>query len=449
MDTEFLARVQFALTIAFHYLFPPMSIGLSVLVVLFLGLHLKTQNPIYHRIGKFLVKLFALSFAIGVATGIVMEMQFGLNWANFSRFIGDVASGLLGSETMIAFFIESTFLAVLLFGWDKVSPKIHFLSAILVSVGAHLSALWIVMLNSWMNTPAGFQIVQTPQGPRAEVTDIWAVAFNPSAMERFSHVITAAWLTGGFLFLSICCYYLLKKRHIEFSKASLKVLMPYLAVVLLLQSMSAHASAVGVAHRQPEKLAALEGLFKTEPSSAMSLFGIVNEEEQKMDYELYVPGVLSFLVHNNFTTPVAGLDQFPKENHPPVRLTYYSYRTMLGVWGGIASVILLGYWLLKKEKIWEHTLYQKAAIGAFMLPQIGNQAGWFSAEWGRQPWLVYGLMRRSEGFSSSVPPYEILVGSIMFTVVYSIVIALTVYLMLEKINHGPEEAHETPMLTHQ
>lgn len=449
MDTEFLARVQFALTIAFHYLFPPMSIGLSVLIILFLGAHLKTKDPIYHRIGKFLVKIFSLSFAVGVTTGLVMELQFGLNWSEFSRFIGDIASGLLGSETMIAFFIESTFLGILLFGWNRVSPVTHFISAIMVSVGAHLSATWIIMLNSWMNSPAGHRIVNTPYGPRAEVVDIWEVAFNPSTIERLSHVLTAAWLTGAFLFLSICCYYLLKKRHVEFAKKSLQLLFPYMAIVVILQTMSAHASATGLVHRQPEKLAALEGLFKTEEYSAMSLFGIVNEAEQRMDYELYIPGLLSLLAYNNFKTPVKGLDQFPKEDHPPVALTYYSYRTMLGMWGAIASIVAFGYYLMRKNRLWDHELYLKGAIPAFLIPQIANQAGWFSAEWGRQPWLVYGLLRRSEGFSKIVPAHEVLIGSVLFGAAYILVIILFVYLMIEKITHGPEEQHEESSITTQ
>src|SRR3974390_3377941 len=223
MDPLTLSRIQFTLTVGFHYIYPPLSIGLGVMLVCMEGLWLKTQNPVYHQMARFWTKVFALTFAIGVATGIVMEFEFGTNWATYSRFVGDVFGSALAAEGIFAFFLESGFLAILLFGWDKVSPRVHMLSTVMVALGAHFSAIWIIVADSWMQTPAGYHVVQAALRSRAEVVDFWAVVLNPSTMVRLTHTVLGAWQAGAFLVLSVSAFYLLKRRHVDFAQTSMKI----------------------------------------------------------------------------------------------------------------------------------------------------------------------------------------------------------------------------------
>ena len=282
MDVLTLSRIQFGATVAFHYIYPPLSIGLGVLLVCMEGLWLKTQKPVYHQMARFWTKVFALTFAIGVATGIVMEFEFGTNWATYSRFVGDVFGSALAAEGIFAFFLESGFLAVLLFGWDKVSRKLHFFSTCMVCLGAHFSAIWIVVANSWMQTPAGYHLVIRNGVERAEITDFWQLVFNPSSMERLFHTLCGAWQAGAFLVVSVSAWYLLKKRHSDFARASLKVGLTVALVVSLLQLVSGHSSAQGVAKNQPEKLAAFEGLYNTTSNAPLTLAGWVDEQNKKI-----------------------------------------------------------------------------------------------------------------------------------------------------------------------
>ena len=279
--------------IAFHYLYPPLSIGLGVLLVCMEGLWLKTKNPVYHQMARFWTKVFALTFAIGVATGIVMEFEFGTNWATYSRFVGDVFGSALAAEGIFAFFLESGFLAVLLFGWDKVSRKLHFFSTCMVCLGAHFSAVWIVVANSWMQTPAGYQIVTHNGVARAEVKDFWVVVFNPSTLDRLFHVLCGAWQAGAFLVVSVSAWYLLKKRHLDFARASLRVGLTVALVASLLQLVSGDSSAREVAKQQPAKLAAFEGLYETCSNAPLTLVGFVDEKDQKV-VGLQWPGMLSW-----------------------------------------------------------------------------------------------------------------------------------------------------------
>src|SRR5579862_7163672 len=298
MDVLTLARIQFGATIAFHYIYPPLSIGLGVMLVCMEGLWLKTKNPIYHQMARFWTKVFALTFAIGVATGIVMEFEFGTNWATYSRFVGDVFGSALAAEGIFAFFLESGFLAVLLFGWDRVSRKIHFFSTCMVCLGAHFSAIWIVVANSWMQTPAGYHIVDHNGVPRAEVTDFWQVVFNPSMLDRLFHVLCGAWQAGAFLVVSVSAWYLLKKWYLDFARASLGVGLTVGLIASLLQLVSGDSSARGVAKNQPAKLAAFEGLYATTSNAPLTLVGYVDEKNQRV-IGLKWPGMLSWLVAHN------------------------------------------------------------------------------------------------------------------------------------------------------
>ena len=438
MDVLTLSRIQFGATIAFHYLYPPLSIGLGVMLVIMEGLWLKTKNPIYHQMARFWTKVFALTFAIGVATGIVMEFEFGTNWATYSRFVGDVFGSALAAEGIFAFFLESGFLAVLLFGWDKVGRKMHFFSTCMVCLGAHFSAVWIVVANSWMQTPTGYHIVGTGMHARAEVTDFWQVVFNPSMLDRLSHVLCGAWQAGAFLVISVSAWYLLKKKYLEFARASLKVGLTVALVASLLQAVTGHTSAQGVGKNQPAKLAAFEGLYETTSNAPLTLAGWVDEKNQKVD-GIQVPGLLSFLDHNNFHTPVTGLDAFAPEDRPPVEASFLFFHGMVGIGFALIAISALGFLYFRHGSLHERRWLLWILVFSVLGPQLANQLGWFAAEVGRQPWIVYGIMRTPEGLSKVVQANVVLTSLILFTFIYFLLFAVFIYLLNDKIQHGPHD----------
>jgi cytochrome bd ubiquinol oxidase subunit I len=442
MTVEILARLQFAFTIAFHYLFPPLSIGLSVIIVAAEGLWLKTGDASYLRMAKFWVKVFALTFALGVASGIVMEFQFGTNWATYSRFVGDVFGSALAAEGIFAFFLESGFLAVLLFGWDKVKPRMHFFAALMVCLGAHFSAVWIIVANSWQQTPAGYHLVQHGDSMRAEITDFWAVVFNPSSMERLSHTLSGCWQAGAFLVLSVSAFYLLTNRHLEFARRSFKLGLCLAVVAGLLQFVTGHASAKVVAEYQPAKLAAMEGHYAASAPADLYLFGWVDDANERVIGGLKMPGMLSWLVHGDSKAPVTGLNSFAKNDRPPVNVTFQCYHGMVAIGCGLMLLSALGliFW-------WRGSLFQKRwllwmFVFAVLGPQLANQLGWFTAEIGRQPWVVYGLLRTTDGLSKVVSKEQIIGSLIMFGVIYALLFALFIFLLHQKISHGPDEPVE-------
>lgn len=444
MDVEILSRIQFAFTIAFHYIYPPLSIGIGIILVIMEGMYLKTKDKFYENMTKYWVKIFALTFAIGVATGIVMEFEFGTNWATYSRFVGDVFGSALAAEGIFAFFLESGFLAVLVFGWDKVGPKMHFFSTLMVSLGSMFSAVWIVVANSWQQTPAGFHIVGEGINARAEITDFWAMVFNPSSVDRLSHVISGSWLAGAFLIISISAYYLIKNRHIRFAKSSIKIALVIAAFASLLQLFTGHKSAVGVSENQPAKLAAMEAVFNDQTNAPLYLFGWVNEENQKVNFGIAIPGMLSYLIGFDTNTKVTGLNSFKEEDRPPVNIVFQSYHLMVAIGFALIAISLFGvlFW-------WRGTLFkQKWLLWIFvfsvLLPQIANQIGWITAEVGRQPWIVYGLLRTSEGLSKAVEAGQVWFSLILFTLIYIGLFILFIYLLNEKIKHGPENVDSIP-----
>ncbi len=439
MDVFLLARLQFALTIAFHYIFPPFSIGLGLILVFMEGTYLATKRPLYHAMTRFWVRIFGLMFAIGVASGIVMEFQFGTNWSTYSRYVGDIFGSALAAEGIFAFFLESGFLALLLFGWDRVSPRMHFFSTVMVSLGSIFSAIWIIVANSWQQTPAGYHLVQTASGTRAEVVSFKDVLLNPSTIDRLSHVLSAAFQTGAFLVISISAYYLIKGRHLEFARASLKIGLLMAMIAAPLQILTGHASAKGVARTQPAKLAAFEGHYPASAPAAMHLFGWVNNQNERIEFSVAVPGMLSWLISGDSQSVVVGLKAFAPEDRPPVNIVFQTYHLMVAI--GIALLVLcvLGgiYWLrgTLSQTRWLLWIF----VFAVGLPQLANQLGWLSAELGRQPWVVYGLLRTKDGLSKVVGAGEILTSLILFSFVYLLLFALFIYLLDHKIKAGPTQ----------
>lgn len=443
MEVELLARIQFAFTIAFHYIYPPLSIGLGFLMVVMEGRYLLTGNKIYEAMARFWTKIFALIFGIGVATGIVMEFEFGTNWAVYSRFVGDVFGSALAAEGIFAFALESGFLGVLLFGWNRVKPKIHFIATLGVWIGSMFSAIWIVVANSWQQTPAGYHIVGEGMNARAEITDFWAMVFIPSSVDRLLHVWIGAFIAGAFLVMSVHAWYLLRNRHVELSKKAFGMALVAALVFSFMQLLTGHKSADGVSINQPAKLAAFEGHYNESQPADLYLFGWVNEESQTV-YGPKIPGGLSYLVHFDFDEPIRGLNNFPQDEIPgQVNAIFQFYHLMVALGLFFIALTVFGIY-----KLWRGTLFQTrwllwVFVLAVFLPQIANQVGWFAAEMGRQPWVVYGLLRTSDAFSTTVNAEHIIFSMVMFTIIYLVLFLLFIYLLDRKIKAGPYDPYHT------
>jgi len=443
MDVLLLSRIQFAFTIAFHYLYPPLSIGLGLLLVAIEGLWLWTRNPVYHQMARFWTKVFALTFAIGVATGIVMEFEFGTNWATYSRYVGDVFGSALAAEGIFAFFLESGFLAVLLFGWDKVGPKMHFFATCMVAFGAHFSAVWIVVANSWMQTPAGYHIVGEGLKARAEITDFWAMVFNPSSVDRLLHTLSGAWQAGAWLMISVGAYYLLRRLHREFALRSVKVGLVLACIATLFTLATGHESAEGLAKNQPAKLAAFEGLWDTQTRAPLAIAGWVDEKTQTT-HAIEIPGVLSLLATGDLDKPVEGLRATPANERPPVNFSFQLYHVMITVGFAMIGLALWTAYALWRGSLEKSRLLLVLLTFSVLGPQIANQAGWWAAEVGRQPWIVYKLLRTSDALSAVVTANQVIASMVMFMTVYALLFAAFVYLLNDKIHHGPDDADLQP-----
>ncbi|HHS97875.1 MAG TPA: cytochrome ubiquinol oxidase subunit I [Chloroflexi bacterium] len=437
MDPVTLARIQFGLTAAFHFLYPPVSIGLAWLVVYMAWRSLRDEDPIWDQMTKFWVRVLALVFAVGVATGITLEFQFGTNWAAYSRFVGDIFGAPLAAEGVFAFFLESTFMGVLIFGRNRVSRRFYAISALMVAVGSTLSAFWIIVANSWQQTPVAYRIVGEGPFRRAELTDFWAAVFNPSTLPRYLHTVSAAILTGAFLVAGASAHYLLKGRHRDFARRSLQVGLVAAAIFSLVVPGVGHFHSVQVARTQPAKLAAFEALFETERGAALVLWGFPDVSARTLRLEISLPRMLSFLLDFDPNSSVAGLDQFAEEDWPPIAAAFYPYHLMvlLGGW----FVLLSWAGLLMGERRYTTRPFLWALYGSTVLPLLTMELGWLAAEFGRQPWVVYGLLRTEDAVSPVVPASHILATILLFALIYTLLLALLVYLLKREFERGPEE----------
>ncbi|MHB8897883.1 MAG: cytochrome ubiquinol oxidase subunit I [Thermoguttaceae bacterium] len=473
-DVALLSRLQFAFTIMVHYLFPPLSIGLSVLLVVFEAIWLKTGDPGWHRLTRFWVKLFAVTFAVGVATGLVMEFQFGTNWAVYSRFVGDVFGSALAAEGIFAFFLESGFLAVLVFGWDRVGKKMHFFSTLMVSLGSIFSSIWIVVANSWQQTPAGHHFVAAARGERAEIVDFWSLVFNPSTLERLVHVWIGAMLTGTFFVMSISAYYLLKNRHVVFARRSFTVALILGTIAAVAAPISGDSSARLVAREQPSKLAAMEGLYETTHGpTPITVVGLPDQEARQVKYAIRIPAGLTLLTYRDTTTPVVGLDHFRPEDRPPVLIPFVGFHLMVAIGTLLVAMTLTALFFLWRGRLLEQRWLLWGFVLAIVPVYLANQAGWVVAEVGRQPWIVQAEFApvlaarndpqifyryyqmdftapakglRTHDAVSGVLTREMVVGSLaMFGVIYLLLVMVWVFVLNTKIHAGPEEAeHPEP-----
>lgn len=460
LDAVLLARIQFALTVGFHYLFPPLTIGLGLLMVIMEGRYLMTGDRLYESMAKFWTKIFALIFAIGVATGIVMEFQFGTNWETYSRYVGDIFGAALAAEGIFAFFLESGFLAVLVFGWDRVSSGMHFFATLMVSLGSIFSAVWIIVANSWQQTPAGFKITTQTFAdgstiPVAELTDFWAAVLNPSTVERLTHTLIGAFIAAGFLVISVSAFYLLKQKHIEFAQRCIGIALPFTMIFSIAALISGHSQAQNVGKTQPAKLAAFEGLYETTTHAPLYLFGWPDSESQTVKAGIAIPGMLSFLMYNDTSAEVTGLNEFPESDRPPVWLPFQSYHLMVALGMFFIGITVVGNLLLFTGKLFSQKWLLRIFVVAVILPLVANEVGWIAAEVGRQPWIVYptyetagdymnpiGGLRTIDAASRNVKAWEILTSIIMVSLIYLLLLVAWLYILDHKIKAGPESIEQ-------
>lgn len=436
MDPVMLARLQFAMTVSFHFLFPAMTLGTSLVILVSETLYLSRKDEIYKQITDFLAKLLGLIFVLGAATGITMEFSFGTNWSSYSRTVGDVFGPILAAEGVIAFFLESVFLGVLLFARNRVSPRLYWLSAFLVFLGGHLSAFWIIVANAWMQTPAGYEITGTG---KIILTSFCDAVFNPSTMVRYLHTVMASWMTCAIMIAGIAGYYVRKGLHGRTGRIMLKIGIILFAVTPLMQLGFGHTHAIKVIDMQPAKAAALEGLYETTKGAPLYAFGYVDERNERT-YGLFLPGFLSFLYNFNFNSEIRGLKDFPRENWPPVNLVFQAYHIMVGVGMLAIALGLIGAWLLWTGKLYTTKWFLGLLPFFIPLPHLAHETGWMAAEVGRQPWIIYGLMKTADSASVVVSSVDIMISLAMFSVIYTLLFIVFILIFLKIVRQGPADA---------
>lgn len=434
MDALLLARLQFAITIGFHFLFPPLTIGLSWLLVIFEWIGWKQNNGLYVRMGKFFAKLLALTFAVGVATGIVMEFQFGTNWSTYSKFVGDIFGAPLAAEGVFAFFLESGFLGLYLFGRDKVSKGIHWFSCLMVAMGATISAFWIIVANSWQQTPAGYVI----RNGRAELTSFYDAVFNPSTVLRYLHTVDACLIAGAFFVVGIAAYLFLKGKEKPLAQRAMKIaiLFGFIASVLELMPFG-HEHARQVARTQEEKFAAIEGMY-TSQSGAPLVFAVPFTKPPELKARVEISGLLSWMAFGDINARIKGINEFPPQNIPPLWLTFVSFHNMVVLGLYFIAVTFYALIALRRKKLWKKKWLLKLFVWSIPLPLAACQLGWMTAEVGRQPWIVYGLLRTSEAYSPNVTAGEVGFSLLLFSSIYLLLGILYVYLLVREVKHGPQ-----------
>jgi cytochrome d ubiquinol oxidase subunit I len=441
MDVLLLSRLQFAAATMFHFLFVPLTLGLSIIVAYLETKYVRTGDETYLRMTKFWGKLFLINFAVGVVTGITLEFQFGTNWSRYSAYVGDIFGSILAIEATAAFFLESTFIGVWIFGWKKLSKKAHATVAWLVAIGSNLSAVWILIANAWMQSPVGFTI----RDGRAELVDFAAIVFQRFAIYKFIHTVSAAYVLTAFVIMGISAYHLLKKRHVEFFSRSFRTGLSFGLVFSLVVFIMGDMNGVLVAEKQPTKLAAMESLWETTTRAPVYLFSWPDSENERNLIEIgAMPGLLSFLVKHDINAEIRGLKDFPKDERPPVAITSLAFKGMVGL--GTVFILLTAYGWLRRKKLLDSPLYLKAMVLAIPLPYLAIQLGWLLTEIGRQPWIVYGLVRTSDAVSP-IAVSQVLTTLIGFVLLYGLLGASGFYLIAKNAKKGPDTAGEATLDT--
>lgn len=434
MEVLILSRLQFAAATFFHFLFVPLTLGLSILVAIMETKWYRSGDEEYKRMAKFWGKLFLINFGLGIVTGITLEFQFGTNWSRYSMYVGDIFGSLLAIEATAAFFLESTFIGVWIFGWNKLSPRAHAASIWVVAIASNLSAFWILIANSWMQHPVGYTI----RNGRAELTDFMAVITQPFAWHTIIHTLTAAYLVGGFFVLGISAWHLLRKNEVSIFEKSFRMAAVWTFIFALITVAHGHYNGAEVAKTQPQKLAAMESHWETEKGAPIYLFAIPDEENERNSIEMIpLPGALSMLAFHSFNAEVKGLKEWPRDERPPVWVSYISFRLMVG----LGMLFLVGGFFIWR---WRYTISTKEWLlkllpWAIPLPYIANELGWTLTEMGRQPWIVYGVMKTADA-ASPIEPLQVVISLIAFIGLYSLLAAVDLYLLFKYARKGPEPA---------
>jgi cytochrome d ubiquinol oxidase subunit I len=454
MDPTLLARLQFAITTVYHFFFVPLTLGLAILVAVMETLYVRSGQEVFKRMTKFWGKLFIINFAIGVVTGIVQEFQFGMNWSDYSRYVGDIFGAPLAIEALLAFFLESTFLGVWIFGWDKLPKKVHLLAIWLVALGSNISALWILIANSWMQQPVGYAIING----RAQMTSFASVVFNPNIFYQFPHVLSSGMVTGSFFILGVSAYHLLRKKEFDLFKRSFQIAAITGAIFAILIGINGHAQAQHMVQSQPMKMATAEALWESEDPASFSLFTIGDMENRRDVFAIRIPRLLSLLSYNQLSGEVKGINNLQAEfeaqygpgNYvPPAIIPYWSFRIMVGAGTLMFVLAILALYLLRWEKFERYPWALKGLTWALLLPYLANSAGWLLTEVGRFPWVVYGLMKIEQAVSPSVTAEMLWVSLVGYVLVYGVLIAATVYLLMKYAKAGPSATDELDLAGEQ
>ncbi|MCJ7703038.1 MAG: cytochrome ubiquinol oxidase subunit I [Anaerolineales bacterium] len=437
-----LARMQFAITTVYHYFFVPLTLGLAVIVAIMETIYVRSGNETYKRMTKFWGKLFIINFAMGVVTGIVQEFQFGMNWSEYSRFVGDIFGAPLAIEALLAFFLESTFLGLWIFGWEKISKNAHAITMWVVAAGSSLSALWILIANSFMQEPVGYTITNG----RAEMTDFFKLIFNPNIWVQFPHVLTAGLTTAAFFVLGISAYHLAKKNEVDLFKKSFRIAAIIGTLAVILVGLGGHSQAQHMVEAQPMKMAAAEALWRTEDPASFSLITIGDLSQRREVFSIRIPFALSLLANDQLTGPVEGIYDLqedyeakfgPGDYIPPVAVVYWTFRIMVGVGMVLIALAIYALFLVMGENIVVGSKMQKVFLAAIFFPYLANAAGWIMTEMGRFPWVVQDLMRIEEAVSPSVSVGELWVTVIGFTLIYGALMVADLYLLIKYAKNVP------------
>jgi len=445
MDPVFLARLQFALTIGFHFIFPPITIGLAWLLVITEWIGWKKNDTQWQQVSIFFGKLFAISFSIGVATGIVMEFQFGTNWASYSQFVGDIFGAPLAAEAIFAFFLESSFLGLYLFGRNRVSKGIHWFSILMVAIGATISAFWIIVANSWQQTPDGFIL----QNGRAELLSFTKAVFNPSTLPRYFHTMVASFIAGSFFMGGISAYLVLKNESINLSGKSLRLSVIFGTIASIAALFpTGHLHSEQVARTQPEKFAAIEGLYENVDKPPLVLFALLSTDPPVLKAKIGIPGLLGLIAFGDINADIKSLADFPSDEVPKgaeLWLSFVSYHNMIILGMFFIGMMTLGVLLIVRKKETDKTSFisrwwLRLMVLSIPLPIAACEFGWVTAEVGRQPWIVYKILKTKDAASITVGSGEILFSIIMFGLIYLLLGALWIFLLYKKINENPFNA---------
>jgi cytochrome d ubiquinol oxidase subunit I len=443
MDVVMLSRLQFAVTAGFHFIFVPLTLGLSILVAYMETKYVRTGDKMYLRMTKFWGKLFLINFVLGIVTGITLEFQFGMNWAEYSKYVGDVFGSLLAIEATVAFFLESTFIGIWIFGWKKVSKGLHAACMWIVAIAANMSALWILLANGWMQNPVGYVI----NNGRAEMVDFIALVTNPYGIMKFFHTVLSGYVVAAFFVMGIAAWHILRKNELGFFKTSFKIAATFGLAAALLVFVTGDHHTVEVVKTQPAKFAAMESVWETQKSAPYHLLVIPDEKNERNSVEaLGIPKLMSLLAQRDPDGEIRGLKEFPKELRPPVTLTFMSFRTMAAL-GMLFMLLAFMAWLIsRKDRLESWPRFLKVMLLAIPLPYIACQIGWIVAEVGRQPWIVYGVLKTSDAVSTAVTAGQVWMSLVGFTLLYGFLAAVDLYLIVKYAKLGPEAAlsKETP-----